>query len=164
MKGKITVVLILLAGLVSSAFAQDTDIQKEKELIREVINQETRYYSTGDFEKWKELWVHSPKALHTSASNIGFQKRKGWETIMRSLRKEIEDTTTTVDPEDLNMKRRDFHYEINGDMAWVHFMSTDNIIANNPMTDKMETRVLKKVNGQWKILYVNTINISTYEE
>lgn len=161
MKGKLLFTLVLLVGIFSSAHCQETHNQREA--IKEVIDQETIYFATGEFEKWKTTWVHSPKALHTGASNIGFHKRKGWKTIQASLKETIMDTVSQISREELVMERRQFHYIIDGDMAWVYFMSTDNVNAEKRITDKMEARVLKKVDGDWKILYVNTIDISTYE-
>ncbi len=167
MKGRILISLVLIAGFFSTAFSQmsNTDsIEAEKAKIKEVINQETRYYATGQYDKWKSTWLHDDRALHTGASNIGFHKRQGWESIESSLKKYILDTTTTVKPEVLILKRDKFNMVLEGDMAWVYFISRDNLGDPDTINDKMESRVLKKVGDEWKIMYVNTIDISTYEE
>ncbi len=161
MKKRLISALFIVAMVISPVLGQEA--HDDREAIKEVIDNETIYFASGEFEKWKTTWVHSSKALHTGASDIGFHKRKGWETIQASLKETIMDTVSQISRENLVMERRQFHYIIEEDMAWVYFMSTDNVNAEKRITDKMEARVLKKVDGDWRILYVNTIDISTYE-
>lgn len=162
MKGKITI--ILFAAFLLSTPVQSQELETTRDSIIHVINQETYFFATGQYEKWKDLWVHSPKALHTGASKDGFGTRQTWESINASLRPYIQDPDNNVAPDKLNIRRDTFTMIIKEDMAFAYFISSDNLSPDVPINDKMESRVLLREDGEWKIIYVNTIEISSYEE
>ena len=162
MKGTVTIFLFIALLFSSTGYAQQLETTRDS--IIHTINNETRYFATGEYEKWKSLWAHSPKALHTGASKDGFSTRKGWESIHSSFKSYIQDPTTNVPKDKLTISRKNFKIVTEHDMAFVHFISSGNLTPDAPVNDKMESRVLQRIDGKWKILYVNTIEISTYEE
>lgn len=150
-----TLLLLALLTMVSVAFSQQSEEQK----IRQLIDSETQYFAERNFEGWSSCWVHSSNALFTYTDSEEFNKLEGWEAIRTAIEETMAETESV---DDLLLERNNYHIEAGEDIAWAWFDQRDNL-EGQPI-DKMETRVLKKVDGDWKILHVSVVEVSSYEE
>ncbi len=137
------------------ASSQHSDIFPEKTLdeaaIKKVIEGETQAYIDGDGKKLLSFWAD--KKTNESGSQylvpiLGQPYAKG-----ESMDKLQNLVLTNLKKQDFTMERSDFEVRTNKDMAWATY--TQKAIANGKtlQTDR-ETRILERINGEWKIVYV----------
>lgn len=132
------------------------DVEKEKAAIQAVIAKETESYYKQDFEAWKSTYLQSPAFRKFGywegypekvVSNIGFaslaaEKEKQFianETVWRGSTEE----------------RKNENIRITDDMAWYTFEQLSYEKDTRKFLGRsLETRILEKVNGEWKIAYL----------
>jgi hypothetical protein len=119
--------------------------------IKKVIVDETQAYIDGDGKKLLSFWAD--KKNNESASQylmpiLGQPYAKG-----ESMEKLQTVVVPNLKKQDFKVEREDFEIRINKNMAWATY--TQKAIANGKtlQTDR-ETRILERINGDWKIVYV----------
>lgn len=135
-----------------------TDVyQKEKAAIITALNNETKTAFQRDFEGWKQYWIHSPDVSKTYMNFVedDFSESIGWNNISDFVRTFIEEHP---EPEPLPELLDKIDVRLYGDGAWVYFEQMDSIRGM-----KRETRLMEKVEGQWKIAGMHT-SIYGFEE
>jgi hypothetical protein len=145
---------ILLFGLLCFACSQAVDPEAEKSLITKLIDDETHYAAAADSMSWKNCWSNTPEAMFTITSAEGTQQFTGWQTIRAFMK--------GAQPFDLKLKRDNYHYTIGNDIAFVSFDQYDNWGGTDERKTK-ESRTLQKIGGEWKIVNVNVIGVSSFE-
>ncbi len=73
--------LVLLSLLFIFSCEQKIDIETEKEAIKKVIEDETKFFWDNNYEEYTKTWVHEPYALFTSAGNSFHFELFGWDSI-----------------------------------------------------------------------------------
>ncbi|WP_350287347.1 hypothetical protein [uncultured Croceitalea sp.] len=124
--------------------------EDEKAAILATINNETKAAFTRDYEGWKDKWVHAPYVAKTymelpdstMSESLGWQSIDDFVMAYFQAHPEPDPIPTLVD--DISVRL----YE-NG--AWVSFEQHD---AERGL--KRETRLMEKVDGQWKIAGMHT--------
>lgn len=129
---------------------QTDDFEQEKAAILEVINGETKAAFNRDYESWKEKWVHQAYATKTyiNFSDSSMTETLGWEEINEFVRTYIEDHP---EPAPIPTLVADIDVRLYGSGAWVSYEQND-----AERGSKRETRLMEKVNGQWKIAGMHT--------
>ena len=150
--------LILLAG---TSCQEKIDIEKEKAAIISVIEEETNAYLARDFDRLVATHVQDETNVRLGAGKSGYDYVVGWEEISSGFKEAIENN-----PESDGSKEVKTNYKIKvyGESAWAVF---DNDLYNSEgeLTNKsIHVEFLEKVDGEWKIVYLSIINISSYEE
>ncbi len=155
---QILIVLILLSMIscrnnISSAVStvSETDsLEEERALILSVLNNETKAAFQRDFEGWKKFWVHSPNVTKTYMNFVedDFSESIGWKNISDFVRTFIEAHPETEPVPELLDK---IDIRLYDDGAWVYFEQMDSIRGL-----KRETRLMEKVDDQWKIAGMHT--------
>jgi hypothetical protein len=130
------------------------DLESERKKLIELIDNETRYAAAADSVSWAACWDQSEEAIFTIASLDGAQQWMGWRAIKSGLR--------DIQPFDLKLKRDNYHFIIDNQVAFVSFDQYDNWGGTEGRHTK-ETRTLKKVDGQWKIVQTSVIGVSSYD-
>jgi len=128
--------------------------ESEKELITQLLNDETKYAAAADSLKWASCWVNTEDARFLLVSADGVVQFNG----LSSLKKFFRDAK----PFDLKLKRENYNFTIGNDVAYVSFDQQDNWDGTDGRKTK-ETRTLKKIDGNWKIVDVNVIEVSSFE-
>jgi hypothetical protein len=137
------------------ASSHHSDIFPEKNLdeaaIKQVIEAETQAYLDGDGKKLLSFWADKKSNEHASqflVAIIGQPFAKG--ESMDKLRNLV---LPNLKKQDFTIERSDFEVRINKNMAWATY--TQKAIANGKVlqTDR-ETRILERINGEWKLVYV----------
>lgn len=124
--------------------------EAEKKDILAVINNETKAAFNRDYEGWKDKWIHSEFVTKTY---INFTDSSMTETLGF---KEIDDFVRTYieehpEPSPLPKLVDDIEVRLYGNAAWVSYEQED---AERGL--KRETRLMEKVNDEWKIAGMHT--------
>lgn len=133
------------------------DFEKEKAAIQAVIKKETESYYAQDFEAWKSTYLQTPEFRKFGywdgypekvISNIGF------ESLAMEKKKQFDNNETIW--QGSTETRANENFRISENMAWYTFEQNSYEKDTKTFLGKsLETRILEKVNGEWKIAYLS---------
>ena len=149
MKRIISTLLFLAISL--TLIGQSKNVKADKEAIKQVIENESRHFWARDFQSWKKLWVHSDYAVWIAASNDAIRQYDGWKAWSSNVKEFFAENPDPM-PYDGKVTKEDYRFRIYRDGAWVSF------IQNNKGTRTLETRIMEKKNGQWRIAMAQIIH------
>lgn len=126
------------------------DIVLEKRAILEILNDETKAAFQRDYRAWEEKWVHGDdiSKVYIDFADSTFSESVGWDEIsgfVKTFMKEHpvpEPVPELLDSIDVRLYR---------DGAWVTYEQQDSLRGL-----KRETRLMEKVDGEWKIAGMQT--------
>lgn len=129
---------------------QTVNFELEKAAILETINGETKAPFNRDYESWKEKWIHDPFVTKTymQLPDSSLSETLGWDEIDKFVGTYIEEHP---EPDPIPALLDDINVRLYGNGAWVSFEQND-----SERGLKRETRLMEKVNGQWKIAGMHT--------
>ena len=156
----VTLLLILIFSMgcmnngtnkTSEHISQADNFEKEKAAILKVLNEETKAAFNRDYPSWKEKWVHEKYVTKTymNFADNTMTETIGWEEINHFVKTYIEDHPEP-DPIPTLVDKIEVRLYKNG--AWVNFEQND---AERGL--KRETRLMEKMDGQWKIAGMQTV-------
>ena len=132
------------------------DFEKEKAAIQAVIAKETESYYKQDFEAWRSTYLQSPAFRKFGywegypekvVSNIGF------ESLEKEKKKQFDKSQTLW--QGSTEERKNENFRISNNMAWYTFeQSSYEKDTRKLLGISLETRILEKENGEWKIAYL----------
>ena len=132
------------------------DFEKEKAAIQAIIAKETESYYKQDFEAWKSTYLQSPTFRKFGywegypekvISNIGF------ESMATEKKKQFDSNETLW--QGSTEERKNENYRISNNMAWYTFEQRSYEKNTRKLLGiSLETRILEKENGVWKIAYL----------
>lgn len=145
--------LSLLLCLGTQIFAQNNSNKNKAEeiAIKNTIEMESRHFWARDFQSWKKTWVHTDYAVWIAASRDGIRQYDGWKAWSTNVKNFFAENPDPL-PYDGDVSKKDYRFRIYGNGAWVSF------IQMNKGTRTLETRILEKRNGQWKIAMAEIIH------
>ncbi len=150
------ITLACLSVIFSIAWMDFTTTKNEEEkAIITLIERESKAFWDKDFEAYADCWAHEDyvRTIGWWAAG-GITVIQGWEARGNRTRKFM-DENPEVNPQ--NPVRKNMNIRIGKDMAWVTFDQYGKD-TNDPTFDmpglSRETRILEKIKGQWKIVYV----------
>ncbi|MCA0362578.1 MAG: hypothetical protein LCH67_00925 [Bacteroidetes bacterium] len=147
--------------LISSCTRKNTDstaidFEKEKAAIQAVIAKETESYYKQDFEGWKSTYLQS-SAFRKFGYWEGYPEKVvsyiGFEPLAAEKKKQFDaNETLWVGSTE---ERSNENFRITKDMAWYTFEQDSYEKDTRKFLGKsLETRILEKENGEWKIAYL----------
>jgi hypothetical protein len=155
---KKAIVLLSLCALFSGCQnePQSIDFEKEKAAIRAVIAKETESYYRQDFEAWKSTYLDSPD-FRKYGYWEGFPEKvtfhNGFESLKAEKKKQFDANETLW--QGSTEERENENFRISNDMAWYTFEQFSYEKDTRKFLGKsLETRVLEKHDGEWKIAYL----------
>lgn len=132
------------------------DENLEKIAINKLLANETYYFRIRDFEKWQLTWSHQPDIVHCFASKNGYVRNEGWANVSSHI---LSIFNQFPEPEnDPLIKRDNYVYYIHRNIAWVYFDSKESASHGR------QQRMLRKENGQWKLISASGIDEASYKE
>jgi hypothetical protein len=150
-------VLVTFFLIVNYSCEEKIDIEKEKEAIKAVIEEESASYYASNFERWSATHLQDSTAIRISASKSGTGFSSGWETISSNMKQ------TILNKRELVKEVKNFHrIKIYGESAWAVY---DNVYLNNKgeSTGKqLVTNFFEKHDGTWKIVLRDVITVTGY--
>ncbi len=135
---------------------QAIDFEKEKAAIQAVIAKETESYYKQDFETWKTTYLQLP-AFRRYGYWEGYPEKviavNGFEALAVEKKKQFEANETIW--KGSTEERTNENFRISDNMAWYTFEQFSYEKDTRKFLGKsLETRILEKVNGEWKIAYL----------
>jgi len=128
-----------------------------REAVMAVIEAETTAFWMKDFAGWAECWLQSPEIRMMSWwARGGIRVTEGWAALSENIRRVMMENPTPQ-PEAVKVRREKINIRVSEAMAWVTF---DQYGADTGEPDmdmpglSYETRILERVDGQWKLVYV----------
>ncbi len=151
------IVLLAAAGCnnreeptVAPPMNQSVNVEQEEQAILKALNDETSAAFQRDYEAWKENWVHDPDITKTyiNFEDSTFSESVGWNDISQFVKTFMEEHP---EPEPVPTLLDKIDVRRYGNGAWVTYEQQDSLRGL-----KRETRLMEKVNGQWKIAGMHT--------
>ncbi|QIP16032.1 hypothetical protein G8759_27040 [Spirosoma aureum] len=144
MKTSFLVVALVLSA-VSTSLAQT-----DNEAIKRVLFNETEGFFKRDKARWASAWAHVPY-VNFAANLYGgdFMLIKGWDNLEKQFSTQFKSSKVT---DNVTVQNANYTIHQNGNMAFVTYDQT--LLDSHGKTSSKETRVVEKLNGQWKIINV----------
>ena len=145
-----TLFFVGCAEKADNTVSQTAHFEQEKAAILATINSETEAAFTRDYERWQEKWVHEPFVTKTymQMNDSSLSETLGWNEINEFVKTYIAEHP---EPEPVPRLLDDIDVRLYGNGAWVSFEQDDSVRGV-----KRETRLMEKIDGQWKIAGMHT--------
>ncbi|MDF2190815.1 hypothetical protein [Paraflavitalea sp. CAU 1676] len=155
---------VILSGLLFTVFmwaacysrVSIADTEHEKAAIKAVIAKETEAYYKQDFESWKstyinEAWFRSYGYWEGYAEKV--RSYNGFEALRDFKKKQFEENRTLWVGS--TEERSNENLRVHGNMAWYTFDQVSYAKDTRKLLGRsLETRILEKIDGHWKIAYL----------
>jgi hypothetical protein len=147
--GAITLTLIL------SVAVPALNKKMAEHAILEVIERESKAFWDKDFKAYADCWAHEDyvRTMGWWAEG-GITVVEGWSDRGKRTKSHMDENPN---PNPQNPLRKNMNIRVGKDMAWVTFdqygKDTDDPTFDMPGLSR-ETRILEKIDGAWKIVYV----------
>jgi hypothetical protein len=132
------------------------DFEVEKAAIQAVIAKETEMYYKQDFEGWKSTYLQSPafrKFGYWEGYENKVESHSGFESLAAEKKSQF-DANSTLWQGSVE-ERSNENIRISKGMAWYTFEQNSYDKDTRKFLGKsLETRILEKENGIWKIAYL----------
>ncbi len=131
------------------------ELQKEKDAILAVIQKETTSFFARDYQSWQSTFAQTDYAFQGWSNKDGtFDASVGWDNIDKVVGSYIHENPVP-DSSQRRVERKNIMYKFYGHnvafLTWDQFNSDK---GENMYLHSKETRVMEKINGQWKIVQV----------
>ena len=141
--------------------AQDAtqDYAKDSTAIIAVIKGEYRAYFEKDYAAWASKFVQKDYLRYWGFWE-GYPEKvrqyNNWKELDEDKKKRMAGEIKAYWDESAGMDMRNINLQIRGDVAWITFTS----ISKDQKTgaflgESLETKILERVDGSWKIAYLN---------
>lgn len=151
--------ICLLMGLLFPLIAASQN--NEEAAIKATMLAETQAFFQRNYEAWAQHWVKDETTFHAwNTRKGGYVVRRGWDTINENISQYIKDHPEPSHPE---FYYRNLIFSITGDVAIVHYEEYASNKAGDAFTLAPGYKVLRKVDGQWKLAAVCSYWNYTYD-
>jgi len=129
---------------------QSADPVEERKAILNTLNNETKAAFQRDYAAWQKHWVHDADItkIYLDFPENTFSESLGWSEISGFVKDFFE---KHPEPEPVPELLDSINVRLYGKGAWVTYEQQDSLRGR-----KRETRLMEKVNGQWKIAGMQT--------
>ena len=154
--------LLLIAG--SYSCQEKIDIEKEKEAIKAVIEEETNAYLDKDFDRLSNCFVQDETNIYLMVEKSSYTYHAGWENIS-SFYKELFEQDWS-DYKNIKIEKTNYRIKVYNNSAWAAFDANVEFDYKDEhiVSKAIGIRFLEKVNGEWRIVYYSSVYTSSYEE
>jgi hypothetical protein len=159
--------LFIIAG--GSSCQKKIDIEKEKQAIIAVIEEETNSFMANDYDRFAATYVQDSTFIRLNATKTdydyivgwGYNYIVGWEGIGLGFREGFEGNPDTL----LNtFENSNYKIKVYPESAWAVYDENWYSREGELVEYNIDVRFLEKVKGEWKIVYLSTINTTSYGE
>lgn len=139
------------AAFFLSACKPKVDPEKEKEAIKAVIHAETQVFYDKNNEAFKDLYIQDESQTRVMLSGSSLSITEGWSKL-----KVMADSIPFYDwsaLKDFKFRHDFIAIKIIGNVAWVilKYQSSYVLKGTDTKDGDLQTIVLEKINGKWKI-------------
>ncbi|HRO45499.1 hypothetical protein [Agriterribacter sp.] len=146
--------LFISSVLLCLACNSTSNRQSDEAAITKLLDNESHFAAKGDLAQWASCWVDSDATSFIYTSAGGVETLKGFKPLAQAIGE--------IEPFELKLARDNYNFEIGDDIAFVGFDQQDN--WGGADHKKKETRTLRKVNGEWKIVHSTVVNLSSFDQ
>jgi hypothetical protein len=128
--------------------------------IMDVLWGEYKAYFEKDYQAWAAKFVHDDYVRYWGFWE-GYPEQvrqyNGWKMLDEDKRKRMAGEIKAYwDQNNPGMEMSDINLQIRGNVAWITFRSVSKDTKTGAfLGESLETKILEKVNGEWKIAYLN---------
>ena len=135
----------------------DFDQQKELESIMKVIEGETKCFAEDNYDCWKNHWLQEKSTCITYNTKDGsFVSKIGWNIINKDIGGLIIDKPIKTDNSSIpTVTRKNMEVKFFGPTAVYIAWQQDQINQDRDFIQGHETRILEKVNENWKLVHIS---------
>lgn len=133
----------------------DSGAKLEVSRAMQIVEKETTSFFKKDYAGWLSCYQQSPSAFHSYTDKNVVRQFEGWQNIARAAKQIMEDMPNTPLQE---VERKNLNWRIMGENIWLTF---DQYMGDSV---SKEMRLLEKVDGDWKMVLMSAVGVSTYEE
>ncbi len=152
------IILVVLAGI---SCEETIDIEKEKEAIKAVIEEESNAYYARDFDRWAATCLQDETLVRIGATKSMYGYFTGWEESSQAMKEAFESNPEPVKNPEVKTNYKIKVYE---DCAWAVFDNESFNDEGESVNKSIHVEFLEKIEGDWKIVYLSIINTSSYDE
>ena len=160
-------IISLIAG--GSSCQKKIDIEKEKEAIKAVIEEETNAFMDNDYDRFAATYVQDKTFIRLNARKAdydfivgwGYNYIVGWEGIATSFKDGFQGNPDTLL---YRFENSNYKIKVYPESAWAVYDENWYDRQGALVELNIDVRFLEKVNGEWKIVYLSTVNTTSYED
>ena len=160
---KIIFSILALSLIAGSSCQEQVDIEKEKNAIISVIEEEAEALTNRDYTLWSETWIQDETSIniHIGSGKNHFTYTVGFKELGSRIKNYFEDNP---DPIFSKKELANYKFKIYNKGAWAVYEET--IYNQEGEVDfvLLITKIFEKVEGEWKVVYTLAVNKSSYEE
>lgn len=154
-----SIILTLFLFTLSSCQGK-IDIDKEKEAIIAVIEEETNAFNARDFDRLAETYIQNESTHWLGASKQEYWFNSGWDEIGTIFKEYFENNP---EPGSSSYKKSNYRIKVYNESAWSISDQEVHSSGGEVIWKGLEVRFLEKADGNWKIVYLFYIDTSSYD-
>jgi hypothetical protein len=139
------------------------DVEKEKEAIKAVIISETTAFDNQQYDAVIATLAQDSLFTRMTTGKTEYTEVAGWDNMSKWYKE-----FAVADLSDYSVERERFNWKIKvyPESAWVIYdqITRYTYEGNKDYRQTKEIRFLEKKNGEWKIIYLHVIYLSSYEK
>lgn len=150
--------LLILFSSCQESTPPTLSLEDEKAAILSTLNEETKAAFQRDYQAWQDKWIHEDFVTKTylNVADSTLTETSGWTEVDNFVKAYFEDHPEPAPLPDL---LEEIDVRLYGSGAWVTYEQLDPTYGR-----KLETRLMEKREGQWKIAGMQTIIYGFEEE
>ena len=159
------VLSIFVIGFSGCKQEQTVNLEKERDAIIAVINQETDAYLARDYEAVYNTHVQDSLNMRLTAGADNYTFYEGWEVVGKHLLSD--ETEDNLSPDlHISVEKSNYRMKIYPNSAFVVCDQKWSSTFGDDVTEinSIQVRFLEKIEGEWKISFVSWIGTSGYNE
>jgi hypothetical protein len=156
MKKTISVLFAFLL-MVNYSCKEKIDVEKEKEAILAVMEEEKDSYWASDFERWSATYLQDSTAMRMGSSRNGFSLISGWDSISSNIKPDV--VRKKEVPKEVKTPIR---IKIYKESAWVVYDTERFNNKGESVLKQIETFFYEKHDGKWKIILRDLAGVTSY--
>lgn len=164
---KNTIGILVLLSLFTISCGDKVDVEKDKEAIIKVIEDETAAYYEQDFDRLSKTYVQDETNVRLTAYKSHYYHLNGWQAVGDSLKSSIDKWTEDEWGKFKNFECKKSNYKIKvyPKSAWAIFdevtqFEYDSTVHEYP---SVQVRFLEKNKGKWEIVYLSVVGTASYD-
>jgi hypothetical protein len=152
------ITLVLITGI---SCEKKIDIEKEKEAIIAVIEEETEAFFDSDIIRLSATHLQDDTNIRLTATKSGYTSIFGWENVKAFFLDYFENE---AEPGDFYEVKTNYKIKVYPESAWAVFDNDYYSGEGELLSKSIHTEFLEKVNGEWKLVLYNSIYTSTWDD
>ncbi|MEO1239351.1 MAG: nuclear transport factor 2 family protein [Pseudomonadota bacterium] len=134
-----------------------TDCELEAQVLA-AIEEETNAFRAGDFDRWCNAWLHSPRTVEAYASHeFGLNVIRGWDAVRANMA-QVFKNDLRCKPGERGFDISNLEICVDATTAWAVYDQRWWNPDGETYEDNFETRILELHDNAWKIVMSSVIS------